>query len=234
MFMFHCSRLAIPTDCSIGWAIIFFIALNISKFIQYLSNRYGGGVRYFENESMWQLWLNVLSSFHWLGWALRWCHNGRDGVSNHQPDDCLLNRLFRCRSKKTSKLRVTGPCAGNSPGTGEFPAQKASNAENVSIWWHHHEGWESALSRPHHFVPIRPQDSQVEHMVSPGSISESLYPLLYRLFNQSYLVSSVRTIVAEGLSLSSRLLATPGAPARHRHPLRACHLSRGCPGPRRP
>ena len=29
-------------------------------------------------------------------------------------------------------------CAGNSPVTGEFPAQMARNAENVSIWWHHH------------------------------------------------------------------------------------------------
>ena len=70
--------------------------------------------------------------------ALRWRHNGCDGVSNHQPHDCLLNRLFGWRSKKTSKLRVTGLCAGNSPGTGEFPAQMASNAENVSIWWRHH------------------------------------------------------------------------------------------------
>ena len=41
--------------------------------------------------------------------------------------------------KKTSKLRVTGLCVGNSPGTGEFPAQMASYAENVSIWWRHHE-----------------------------------------------------------------------------------------------
>ena len=40
--------------------------------------------------------------------------------------------------RKISKLRVTGLCAGNSPGTGEFPAQMASNAENVSIWWRHH------------------------------------------------------------------------------------------------
>ena len=61
-----------------------------------------------------------------------------DSVSNHQPHDCLLNRLFSRRSKKISKLRVTGLCAGNSPGTGEFPAQMASNAENVSIWWRHH------------------------------------------------------------------------------------------------
>ena len=75
--------------------------------------------------------------------SLQWRHNERDGVSNHQPHDCLLNRLFGRRSKKTSKLRVTGLCAGNSPGTGEFPAQRTSNAENVSIWWRHHE---SALS----------------------------------------------------------------------------------------
>ena len=56
--------------------------------------------------------------------TLQWRHNVRDSVSNHQPHDCLLNRLFRRRSKKTSKLRVTGLCARNSPGT---------------IWWRHHE-----------------------------------------------------------------------------------------------
>ena len=61
-----------------------------------------------------------------------------DGVSSRQPHDCFLNRLFRRRSKKTSKLRVTDLCEGNSPVTGEFPAQRASNAENVSMWWRHH------------------------------------------------------------------------------------------------
>ena len=61
--------------------------------------------------------------------SLQWRHNERDGVSNHQLHDCLLNRLFRRRSKKTSKLRVTGRCAGKSPVTGEFPAQKASYAQ---------------------------------------------------------------------------------------------------------
>ena len=71
--------------------------------------------------------------------TLQWRHNGRDSVSNHQPYDCLFNGLFKRRSKKTSKLRVTGLCAGNSPETGEFSAQMASNAENVSIWWCHHE-----------------------------------------------------------------------------------------------
>ena len=70
--------------------------------------------------------------------SLRWRHNGCDSVPNHQPRECLLRRLIRRTSKKTSKLRVTGLCAGNSPETGEFPAQMASNAENVSIWWRHH------------------------------------------------------------------------------------------------
>ena len=51
----------------------------------------------------------------------------------------------RRKSKKTSnsKLRVTGLCAGNSPATGEFPAQRTSNAENVSIWWR-----QSCILRP--------------------------------------------------------------------------------------
>ena len=48
--------------------------------------------------------------------SLHWRHDRYDGVSNHQPHGCLLNRLFRRRSKKTSKLRATGLCAGNSPG----------------------------------------------------------------------------------------------------------------------
>ena len=50
----------------------------------------------------------------------------------------VYSTVYSDRSKKTSKLRVTGLCVGNSPGTGEFPAQMASNAENVSNWWRHH------------------------------------------------------------------------------------------------
>ena len=72
------------------------------------------------------------------GFSLQWRHNVCDGVSNNQHHDCLFNHLFRRRSKKTSKLRVTGLCAGISPVTGGFLAQMASNAEYVSIWWRHH------------------------------------------------------------------------------------------------
>ena len=70
--------------------------------------------------------------------ALQGCHNGRDGISNHQPRLCLLNRWFRRRSKKALKPRVTGLCEGNSPVIGKFPAQMTINVEKVSIWWRHH------------------------------------------------------------------------------------------------
>ena len=45
--------------------------------------------------------------------ALHCRHHGHDCVSNH--------RLFKRRSKKTSKLRVTGLCAGNSLGPVNSP-----------------------------------------------------------------------------------------------------------------
>ena len=75
----------------------------------------------------------VLIFAHYDEWdsSLQWRHNGRDGVSNHQRLDCLLPCLFRHWSKESSKLRVTGFCEGNSPGTGELHAQMASHAENV-------------------------------------------------------------------------------------------------------
>ena len=83
---------------------------------------------------------------------LQWCHNGRDSVPNHQPYDFLLNGLFKRRSKKISKLRVTGLCA--------FPRKKwpvtrkmfpfddvimqsglslwRSLLRPLSSWWRHH------------------------------------------------------------------------------------------------
>ena len=68
---------------------------------------------------------------------LSYSHDEHDGLSNHWHLNCLLNRLFRCRSKKT-KFCVTGLCEGNPPVTGGFPSQKASDAENIYIWWRHH------------------------------------------------------------------------------------------------
>ena len=75
---------------------------------------------------IWSLKEKNTLRYHWT-WksrkmlSLQWRHNDHDGVSNHQPHGCLLNRLFRRRSKKISKLRFTGLCAGNSPGPVNSP-----------------------------------------------------------------------------------------------------------------
>ena len=71
--------------------------------------------------------------------SLHWRHNDHGGVSNHQPHDCLLNRLFSRRSKKTSKLRVTGLCAGKSPGPVISPhkgtvRRKMFSFDDVIVW----------------------------------------------------------------------------------------------------
>ena len=83
----------------------------------------------------------------------QWRHNERDGVSNHQLRDCLPNHLFKRRSKKTSMLHVTGLCEGNSPVIGEFPAQRANNAENVSTWWRHRATVSRTEPAPPHRQP---------------------------------------------------------------------------------
>ena len=43
-----------------------------------------------------------------LDMSLQWLYNEHHGVPNHRHLHCLLSRLFRLASKKTSKLRVTG------------------------------------------------------------------------------------------------------------------------------
>ena len=70
--------------------------------------------------------------------TLQWHYDECDGVPNHRQLNGLFNRSFRRRSKETSKLSVTGLCAGNSPVTSGLSSQRGSNMENTSIWWCHH------------------------------------------------------------------------------------------------
>ena len=65
---------------------------------------------------MWNIFIKLTMGLI-MDYTLQWRHDERNGVSNHQCPDCLLNRLFRRRSKNTSKLCVTGLYAGNSPVT---------------------------------------------------------------------------------------------------------------------
>ena len=69
--------------------------------------------------------------------SLQWRHNDHDGVSNHQPHGCLPKRLLR-QIKENIKAPRHWPLCGEFAGVGEISAQRASYAENVSIWWRHH------------------------------------------------------------------------------------------------
>ena len=115
--------------CTFIWYELIQTKLNLDKKMNFHITQH----RQCETRTMFQV--NQLNSQ-----GLQWHNNGCDGVSNHHPPHCLLSRLFRRWSKKTSKIRVTVLCVGNSPVTDEFPAQRDSNAENVSIWWRHHAG----------------------------------------------------------------------------------------------
>ena len=71
--------------------------------------------------------------------SVHWRHNGCDSVSNHQPHDCLLRQpLIQTQIKENIKAPCHRPLCGEFTGDRWIPAQMASNAENVSIWWRHH------------------------------------------------------------------------------------------------
>ena len=76
----------------------------------------------------------VFTSYHYSDVRMSAMESQITGVS------IVCSTVFiRRRSKKTSKLCVTGLCEGNPPITGGFPSQRAINAESVSIWWRHHD-----------------------------------------------------------------------------------------------
>ena len=81
--------------------------------------------------------IRMTNNFHS---ALHWYHNDRDGISNHQPHNCLLNCVYSCRSKKKTKFHITGFCDGNSQVISEFPqhkrpvTQKMFMFDDVIMW----------------------------------------------------------------------------------------------------
>ena len=103
-----------------------------SSYISVKSHWRYGVSNHWQLEYLFNNLLGLIKGWHQSRWTLQWRHNERDGVSNHQFHDCLLKRLFRRRSKKISKRRVTRRV------TSEFPTPWANNAKIASIWWCHH------------------------------------------------------------------------------------------------
>ena len=101
----------LPTHITImyGLHLKFVRSLSLEKCMSFQNNVY---------EVVSMVIIRALSvKIQWGDWGIRlqWCYNEHDGISIHQPHDCLLSRLFRHRSKKTSKHFVTGLSEGNSP-----------------------------------------------------------------------------------------------------------------------
>ena len=91
-------------------------------------------------------------------YSLQWRHNVRDSVSSHQPHGCLLNRLFKHRSKRTSKLRVTPRWPVNYPHTGPV-TQKMSLFEDVIMLYR------KSCNLPNHFHPYTLQLPHCHHTI---------------------------------------------------------------------
>ena len=101
--------------------------------------------------SLFLFWLSQVDSSV-LKIAIQWRHDEHDGVSNNRCLDCLLHRLFRCRSKKHQSPASLAFLRGIH---NWFSSQRASNVENVSISWRHHGEKYSQVWRPSHFSPLQ-------------------------------------------------------------------------------
>ena len=127
--------------------------------------------------------------------------------------------------KKPSKLCVTDFRAENSPVTGEFPAQMASNAESVSIWWGHYDlcqwlySWWLSWQRLQSLMPqLRPTTGPVRFL-SPArffarkaewSARRNFTSVLFSWSHQA--ADPARLDTAVHLWLGRIIRRTPGVP----------------------
>ena len=66
-----------------------------------------------------------------------------DVIMNVMASQFPAARLFiqafvQAHIKANIKAQVHWPLCGNTPVTGEYPTQRTSNAENISVWWRQH------------------------------------------------------------------------------------------------
>ena len=141
--------------------------------------------------SLFKLFITTLVFQHCCITTLLWHHNGCDGVSNYLSHHCLLNRLFRHRSKKTSKLHATGFCAGNSlvtdgfcMVTGEFPykgpvTQRMSPSDDVIMMvpdWTHSQ-----------WLIAHPYGGAVAHICLTHLYPDKMAAILQAIFSDAFL-----------------------------------------------
>ena len=102
-------------------ATIFNVYCSLSQCDFMIIGSYESGRKQPEIRWIW-VTISLSKTFSVFKGSVQWRHDARDGVSNRELHYCFLNRLFKCRSKKTSKLRVTSLFASDRE-------MRASNAE---------------------------------------------------------------------------------------------------------
>ena len=80
-------------------------------------------------------------------------------MSNHQTHDCLLNSLFRLRSKKISNFASLAFVRGIHRWAVNYPHKGPVTGKNVSNWWRHNET-KYVLSLPVHNLLWSPGHQQ--------------------------------------------------------------------------
>ena len=109
--LFRCPlTFELPTSSSLSYQLL---QVLVTKFLkEAVSYSARGSDRFLDEVGNSTPGLTYHRYYFQLTWPLQWRHSERNGVSNQRRPDCLLNRLFRRRSKEISKLRVTGLCEG--------------------------------------------------------------------------------------------------------------------------
>ena len=103
--------------------------------------------------------------------------------------------------RKHKTLRVTGLCKGNSPVTGEVPAQRASNSKNVSTWWPHNEKWDESVLLDNYNEMLQ-DECQGHESGWKGIKMNNLFQMVF-LDIFAWLQRTVKEIILEGRGTSA-------------------------------
>ena len=124
--------LAITCNCLVALAHISFICLAKCKPLTVQIRRNWTGFQsefpcWRQWEANWHSCQSITMTSQWPRWRLK------------SPASRLFTQPFiKTQIKENFKAPRHWPLCREFTGTGEFPAQRASYAENVAIWWRHH------------------------------------------------------------------------------------------------
>ena len=136
-------------------------------------------------------WSNLISSLYSAVFQIHYNYVIMSAMVSHLACLTIVYSTVFQGSKKISNLQVTGLCAGNSPVTGEFPAQRASNAENISIWWHH----DLQLLTPYGIIDFQVHSTVVNYQSHFCEIWEFCQKLLKATWNRISLLKFLKSLV---------------------------------------